>query len=116
MIRVGQGMFGTVSRRVFPLNFPVAVKELEVPQSSGDRQPLSVIFSEVTSLEVVSAAHACTVLHDYGCDGSSWWIVMEWCSSSLKAWRRGLEGTLDSLMPLLLRVYKQVPLMIVLLS
>ena len=110
MTRVGQGMFGTVRRRVFPLNFPVAVKELEVPQSLGDRQPLSVIFSEVTSLEVVSAANACTVVHDYGCDGNSWWIVMEWCSSSLKAWRRSLVGSLDELMPQLLRVYKQVSL------
>jgi hypothetical protein len=110
MTRVGQGMFGTVRRRVFPLGFAVAVKELEVPQSAGDRQPLSVVFSEVTSLEVVSAVNACTALHDYGCDGTSWWLMMEWCPSSLKAWRRGLVGSLDELMPLLLRTYKQVRL------
>ena len=108
MTRVGQGMFGTVRRRVFPLNFAVAVKELDAPQSSGDRQPLSVVFSEVASLEVVSAANACTSVHDYGFDGSSWWIMMEWCPSSLKAWRCGLVGSIDELMPLLLRTYKQV--------
>ena len=108
MTRVGQGMFGTVSHRLFPLNFPVAVKEIEVPQSAGDRQPLGVVFSEVTSLEVVSAAKACTSLYDFGYDGRSWWVMMEWCPSSLKAWRRGLVGSMDDLLPLLLRTYKQV--------
>ena len=108
MTRVGQGMFGTVRRRVFPLNFAVAVKELEAPQSVGDRQPLCAIFSEVTSLEVVSAASVCTSLYDYGCDGSSWWIMMEWSPCSLKAWRRALVGGVDVLMPQLLRAYKQV--------
>jgi hypothetical protein len=34
---------------------------------------------------------------------------MEWCPSSLKAWRRGLVGSVDELMPILLRTYKQVP-------
>jgi hypothetical protein len=111
MTRVGQGMFGTVRRRDFPCHFAVAVKELEAPQSIGDRQPLGIVFSEVTSLEVVSAANACTNLHDYGFDGVSWWLMLEWCPSTLKAWRRGLVGTLQELLPLLLRTYKQVGFM-----
>ena len=37
MTRVGQGMFGTVRRRVFPLNFVVAVKELEAGQTAFRR-------------------------------------------------------------------------------
>jgi serine/threonine protein kinase len=65
----------------------LTVKLIPHEVSPHDRCVTFDVFSEVSALESLSHSPYVCQLYDYGISGGKFWLVMERCRSSLKAWR-----------------------------
>jgi serine/threonine protein kinase len=100
---LAKGAFGTVMSVKSPVNLTDGVPDSDRSVSHGDSSltvkliPHEVsaqdrcvtfdVFSEVSALETLAHSPYVCRLYDYGISGGKFWLVMERCRSSLKAWR-----------------------------
>jgi serine/threonine protein kinase len=82
----------------------LAVKSLKKSRNEYDSPHLFEVFTEVSILELCKDDRRVTQLHDYGCSSDTYYIVMEYYPTTLKAWRQSQESPQSGV---LLRLYRE---------
>ena len=82
-----------------------AVKILQKSTNEFDNPHLFEVFTEVSILDLCRGDRRVTQLIDFGCTVSSYYIVMEYYPTTLKAWRKSF--TENPPLETMLRVYRE---------
>ena len=102
---IASGAFGSVMvvRQAETQKY-LAVKILKKSKNEYDNPHLFEVFTEVSILEMCQSDRRVTQLNDYGCTSNSYYIIMEYYPTTLKAWRR---KNVNPEINVLLRLYRE---------
>lgn len=107
LVQIGDGSYGVVYSCKL-LGEAVAVKQMPLSKSFGDRCVLHDIFAEILVLDKWKNDHRICTLLDYGLDEESYWVVMKKYRTSLGDWRKKQKRTWDVNLALYLNIYLEI--------